>query len=95
MEKITYIEFGGAIRAATERNDHGEAIRLGLLSLKLDEEILNKKLQDLACIRGEYKRMGYLSHDLANERYSIYKFMMDTAKEKMNEKCFAAFYKSF
>jgi len=95
MEKITYIVNGGAIRAATSRNNHGEAIRLGLLSLNLDEETLNKKLQDLACIRGEYERMGYLSRDLATDRYSIYDFMMDTAKEKMNEKCFAAFYQSF
>lgn len=93
--EIKYIENGGAIRAATQRNDHGEAIELGLKSLNLDEKTLNNKLADLACIRGEHKRLGYLSQELAQDRYSIYNFMLETAKEKMNSELYRAFYLLF
>ena len=95
MEKITYIKYSGAILAATERNDHGKAIELGLKCLNLDEETLNNKLNHLARIQKEHERLGYLHPNLAGERYSIYEFVIETAKEKMNEKCYEAFYQSF
>lgn len=92
--KITSLLYSGAIRAATQRNDHGRAIELGLQCLG-DDEILKEKLANMRVIQEKHEAFGFMTLELMEDRYSIYDFMMKMAKEKMDSKTFSAFYQCF
>lgn len=78
------------IRSMVQLNDHGQAYQFASNKLGLD-----KLAASFAEINRKHVLLGYLSHDLYVKRFELYREMMDSARNLLDQKTFAKFYMCF
>lgn len=78
------------IADCTEINDHCGSCTLGAEAI--NEPELREKFNKIEL---ERNRLGYLPANLSDERYALYREMMEIAKEKLDPDSYNEFYNCF